>query len=908
MAALGDSLHLKHTNVSQPSIQRTTSQQSLAASEDFYSLSSRSGSSTASGERRVHPTPRSPPRPHIERFLTAPSRRPSPPRVSYEGIATPVEVRQVELPRITPMRGIGRRRRDESEIGSSATIRRKPVPSIVYEDSPRSSIRYSAVPVESSAMKQAAYAPQPPSPETSDAPYIRFALDQITNGPNERGERIPLNQSYEDKPDLGPFMFEKNSPLRSHPVNRRDTTSPPIPPRSPRRSVTHSPDNSTSSPLPSLLMPFDPATDSFHQPLTALPRILRPLGLSLFISLLTAYLICLLFCAIWSRVKTGLSEYGQLGDGRYFLWQYLPTMLGMALLLWLFEIECAVYRVAPFIALSSKTSVTRSHGVFLPLSPSNFLMPSFTHVKAGQPAVTLFLFASWLSLLTIPLLGSSFNVYFQDGRWVWLATQGVIWTVIVLYILLLVASVVLFFYLHRRQTGLKWDACSLADLITIIQASNTLDSYAYYPLVTAKDEVRETISARDDMLGYFHSSLRPNEVVHTLGAPNRPSRRVGGENVRRSERYSTTYDDAEGGRPFSEYSTGTYNTTDPVLPQDMAESWQSHILWFLRTPLVALWLILAVVLLLAFLIVSYLPQTRVSAGFNPQLSVVQGNFGFSATNFLYSFIPSLLGLLCLLVWQPFDLAFRRLQPYAALSTPGGEVAEKSLLLSYNADAPILVTLQATVNKHFRVAAISLTTLIAAILPVLAGGVFWSQFSVSQQRVNVYSHMSAYYALTVFFVLYCLAYALVFPGKLRRLPNNGRCLADLIAFVHQSKILDDPEFHAPGSKVALVTRLLSARSGNRVSIHDQEKRAAAGAIGAAPPAATASKASIADSLRGIAQARRDAQAETRLSGGSMGPLVQPQYGFGRYIGRDGREWLGIDKIGRPGRGGEMVVRD
>lgn len=943
-SALAESLHLKHTNgkfdawqlpekldlnsttytVSQPSIQRTASQQSLAASEDFYSLSSRSSNRSNNNLGFTAPPPRSPNRPQPERYVTARevienprgvplTYQPTRPRVSYEGVATPVEVRQVQPPRITPMRGVGRRRKEDPTAEASTAIRRKPVPSTLYEESPRSSLRISETPAESSAMKAMALEPSPPTPEPSDVQYIRFALDQITNDPDERGERAPLAQSYEDKSDLGSFPFEhdKDSPLRSHPVYPRNSASPPIPARNSRRSMTRSPEKTEPPPPANLLLPFDRPMDSFYEPLTALPSTLRPLPLSLFILALTLFVICLLFCAIWSRTRTELWDYGSLGDGKYFIWQYLPTMLGMLLLLWLFEIESAVYRLAPFLALSARNSVSRSYGVFLPLSPSNFLLPTFAHLKAGQPIITIFLFSSWLNLLTIPLLGSSFNVYFREGRWVWLATQGVVWSVVALYVMLLVAAAVLLFHLHGRQTGLKWDARSLADLITLVQASNTLDNYANYPLITGEDEVRENIAEREDGLGYFHSSLRPSEVFHTLGSPNMQTRRAANENVRRSDntssvpRYSSQFIDPESGRPYSEYSNFTHNTTDPVLPHDMAASWQSHIPWFMRTSLVALWLIIALVLLVAFLIVSYLPSTRVMAGFRPDLSVIQGNFGFSATNFFYSFIPSLLGLLCLLVWQPFDLAFRRLQPYASLSNPGGEFAEKSLLLSYTADAPVIITIQAAVNSHFRTALMSVVSLIAATFPILGGGVFWSQFSVSQQRVNVYADMPAYYALTVFFTIYCLSYAMVFPGKLRRIPNKGRCLADVIAFVHQSKILEDPEFHAPASKIALVTRLISPRASTRISTHDHEKRVAA--YPETEAGAAGSKVSLADSLRGIGQARREARAETRFSGGSM-QLVQPKYGFGRYIGRDGREWLGIDKIGRPGRGGEMVVRE
>ncbi|KAK3088986.1 hypothetical protein LTR53_019800, partial [Teratosphaeriaceae sp. CCFEE 6253] len=134
--------------------------------------------------------------------------------------------------------------------------------------------------------------------------------------------------------------------------------------------------------------------------------------------------------------------------------------------------------------------------------------------------------------------------------------------------------------------------------------------------------------------------------------------------------------------------------------------------------------------------------------------------GFSATNFLYSFVPALLGMLCLLFWLEIDYAHRRLAPYEALAaTPNhsdsegeGELAEKSLLLAYPAELPGFVTATALANGHYRVALISFTTLLASTLPILPGGVFWAQFYVPTQRTRIAAHMPAYYALTLFCVL------------------------------------------------------------------------------------------------------------------------------------------------------------
>ena len=301
--------------------------------------------------------------------------------------------------------------------------------------------------------------------------------------------------------------------------------------------------------------------------------------------------------------------------------------------------------------------------------------------------------------------------------------------------------------------------------------------------------------------------------------------------------------------------------------------------WFLHVTMAALWAIIAIVLLLAFLIVSYLPSTEVSDAFSPRVPAPVNTDGFSSTNFLYSFIPALLATLCLLFWLDIDYAYRRLTAFEALGKDDGELAERSLLLSYVADLPGSVTISAAANAHYRVAVLTVVTLIAATLPILAGGCFWAQFYVAAQTTRIAAHMPAFYALTVFCVLYALAYFLIFPSRrLRQVAhamggNPATSFPDILDLVHQSRMLLDVAFHGPESKIQLVTRLLSARGG--AGVGQQEEGAA-------------SKVSLADSIRGFGRARQHALGGLGLSG-------VPRYCFGRYAGRDGHEYTGIDRV-------------
>lgn len=930
---------LKHTNYSTPSIVRSKqSQHSITASEDYYSLSNSSTYSGESAEARRQESGAG-----IHRFQTLPSRYRTPLQSrDYlpQAAASSEDVGGREEPEVrkTPMRGAGKRRQSspsgagsgEASIATAAAgapamreggMRRKPVPSTVMEgaeDYPKSEEEISPTRAQSSVARDLGRGESPPTPGVDDTPYIRFALDQLTRDEEVRGSRRyrGLGSGYDGNyPYLAPAAARQaprmqgaqelpaGYPARQH--DRGDYGVPAgagaaaipydiekpehfdqPPPRNPART------SDTQRQLDSLQgvrtheqQPqqwqdtFVPVFNEgrHHIPLTFMPGILRPLQLGLFLFLVLAYLACLIFCGIWSSMYTGLWNYGTLGDSRYFVFEYLPTTLGIILFLWLVQIEVAVYRIAPFIAMSSNSPRARERGAQLPMYPKGFVLPYFEHFHAGLPLAGLFMLVAWLQIWTIPLLASSFNVHFDGppstGRWEWIATQGALWTVAALYLLLVIAVILLMVWLKggKRLTGLKWDPRSLADLVVLLERSNAFDAGEGHGVAR---------------LGYWRSGARPNEIFHTYGISDKAARTYSMEDGRIREK------PAQIAPPMSKFSKAEdleagnqRHSREKMLPRngnddDSGSRRGSGVLpWFLHLSAAALWAIIAIVLMLAFLIVSFLPSTRVSRGFSPLVPAPVDTDGFSGTNFLYSFVPALLGMLCLLFWLDIDYAYRRLQTFEALASDDGELAERSLLLTYVAELPGFVAASALANKHWRIALMSLATLITATLPILGGGVFWAQFFVPTQHIRIFADMPAYSALTVFVVLSALSYLLIFPSrKLREVAhamghNSGMSFADVTELVHQSRMLDDVAFHSPDSRIQLVTRLLSAPPGVRISQHD---------------AAAESKVSLADSIRGFGNARQ-------MALGGLGVMEVPRYYLGRYGGRDGREYVGIDRL-------------
>ncbi|KAL9102491.1 MAG: hypothetical protein Q9163_002356 [Psora crenata] len=424
--------------------------------------------------------------------------------------------------------------------------------------------------------------------------------------------------------------------------------------------------------------------------------------------------------------------------------------------------------------------------------------------------------------------------YTNDKIWRWTTVQPIAWLLFALYVLLILGLCALFFRFRRGETGLKWDPTSLADIITIFHRSNILDDFEGSE-VQNKSMAR---SPKDVRLGYWRDSKHENETFYCLGDENAPIRRYSLERGKMRPIKDHPPLDIEGQK--SAYNALRSDIHNPSLRYRWVP-------WFLKDTFVVAWIVITFVLLIAFLVASFV-NDAVERGFPPQLSSPTGRDGFSPADFLYSFIPSLLGMILFLAWQPIDTYFRALQPFASLAERHGTCADKSLLLDYTACLPLEASFKALVNGHYRVAWISLLGIMSIALPILAGGIFTAQFVPSDQEVLMVASMPGYKALVVFLVIYVLSFLATFPRRKRYLPHDISTLAEIVSFFYQSPLLAEATFREPRSKIDLVTKLLSSPV--------QEK-------------------------------------------------ISPRFAFGVYMGRDGREHLGIDRWERPGYG-EMLV--
>jgi hypothetical protein len=625
------------TLVSTPRLSHSHSKQSVTASEDYYSFSDDYAESAVDDTERLAPSSSIP-------FVTPPSRRHTPNEDGehQQSEGTLSSVRQV------------RSRQQTAQSGGAIPLKgkqlqRRPLHSPTKEQFPGTEQKSLVVDKRRSvdAKKDSVMDPLSPSttPGVDETPYIRFAIDQLTRDEEVRGSRHYAGNDNSDDiddypvdrivPDEGLGYMAKQKEKDRDMAQQKEMQAG----SAPRHPLQGAQGSSSSIIQYDVFVPYNPTVPTNSQPpLNFLPGILRPLWLGVFISLCVLMLIGLIFSASWSLSHSGLWEYVNFGDNRYFVFEYLPTMFGMIILTWLLQVQIAVQRIAPFVAMASYSTKSRSQGSFLDLYPTQFILPNLQHFRAGQPLIGSCFVIFWLFLFTIPLLASSFNVRFYGaidaGIWRWVAVQGVIWTVIVLYILLILALLALALKLWRTRTGLKWDPRSLADIVALLERANIMNDYANTEVFSHMEEFKQRLWNRTDRLGYWHTSRRPQDIFYGLGEEGGATRRYSVEQGRIREKapIHPSHSQQSSISSLADLEAGPAPNTagDFSIRADIRNNAvrRRYMPWFLSSSAILAWILIAVVLLLAFYVVAFVNQAS-TRGFLPQLGASANKAGFS---------------------------------------------------------------------------------------------------------------------------------------------------------------------------------------------------------------------------------------------------------------------------------------
>ncbi|KAI1120008.1 hypothetical protein F5Y10DRAFT_259220 [Nemania abortiva] len=514
-------------------------------------------------------------------------------------------------------------------------------------------------------------------------------------------------------------------------------------------------------------------------PLTHKPWMLRPLALLILATICLLLITALIFSAVYSIGHDGLTAYaGTIYGGQYFLFRVLPQLIGAVVLIYAQCVIAAVFRVFPFSAMASDDRRERRNAVFLPLYPKSFLWPQlFGPWHVWVPTLIV-----WLTNFTIPLLSSLYTVELVDGVWTWSAVQGVAWTLVAVYVALLLSTVVLFIYWRHRRTGMikTWDVRSIADIIFLVSQSNSLPQYRGLETAATRRRMEKVLDGTAERLGYWTTPEVPeNSIFWGFGVP-------------------TTEEDLELEKWDRKNWAAQRDSSRPVTlsdVEDQKEPWAvrfRYLPWCFRSTQIIFFVVVGTILLIALLVVSFLPP-NIRSGFLPRLSAAPLAGAFSPADFLYSFIPSLIGLALFLSFQSLELTLRILAPWGELAREEGSRAETSLLLDYAACLPWQSTFKALRFKHWRVAFVTFLSPLFVLIPVLGGGVFMALTPPSGD-VRVYPNVPIFALILALLFLYLLALVSLVPNRKQfRLPHAVTCLAEIMSFCCNEQLRTDEAF-------------------------------------------------------------------------------------------------------------------
>ncbi|KAI1851871.1 hypothetical protein JX266_002724 [Neoarthrinium moseri] len=512
---------------------------------------------------------------------------------------------------------------------------------------------------------------------------------------------------------------------------------------------------------------------AIYPPLTYRPWILGNQSLSILAALCTLMTAALMFSAIFSSLNDGLLAYGSMYDGRYFLFRIFPQLLAALILLYAQNVIVAAFRVLPFSALASDDSRSRRNVGFLPLYPKSFLWPQL--VSTWQ--VWIPIFVTWIMNFTIPLQSCLFTVVYVEGAWTWSTVQGVAWVLVAMYVSMVLSTVLLIIYWRNRRTGLgpHWDMRSLADIIALLSPSNSSHQYAGTETAARRNEMRHMMYRNIERLGYWTSpDPAAPPLWYGIGVPTVE------EKLRLRPSGPSIHEKGPRGQP-------------PNVAPFEGDVRRRYLPWAIRDSQIIMWVVAASVLLITLFAVCFNSVTHIQDGFLPLLSAAPVQGAFSAADFLYAFVPALLGMIIFLSFQSLDLILRILTPWGKLSQREGALATDSILLDYAACLPLESTWKAFKRRHWRVAAVSLLSTLLILIPILAGGLFMA-LTPPSGTVRMYANIPVLaILLTLLFLMVGGLISLVPKRDQFRLPHAVTCLTEIISFCYTDELLTDPAF-------------------------------------------------------------------------------------------------------------------
>lgn len=146
-------------------------------------------------------------------------------------------------------------------------------------------------------------------------------------------------------------------------------------------------------------------------------------------------------------------------------------------------------------------------------------------------------------------------------------------------------------------------------------------------------------------------------------------------------------------------------------------------------------------------------------------------------------LPVLLAVVAKQIWTALEFAVKMLEPFYALSQ-GNARPENTLTLDYQGTPYGVLPFQALMNKHYLVSLIGIGSILSDVLTVTS-----ASLSIKDETEKSFMASSALSTIVVFFLLCSAVFALL-RRRHHFVPRPPSTIASILAFIHQSHMLDD----------------------------------------------------------------------------------------------------------------------
>ncbi|KAH0562632.1 hypothetical protein GP486_002683 [Trichoglossum hirsutum] len=341
----------------------------------------------------------------------------------------------------------------------------------------------------------------------------------------------------------------------------------------------------------------------------------------------------------------------------------------------------------------------------------------------------------------------------NESGWDVRVSQPVTAVLIAIYPYLAVLACVMIIRLWNRSTGLKWDPVSIADQVALFHGSNVLNDFNGLELESSS-AIQKALSEHKYRLGYWEKGT---EKVCTI----------------------VTEDG------------------DPPVTTDVPDDYHPYRVTFLQLTLPAM-IFWALPLFFDIIGCIYgLAPKRIQRGIilDNTVEVIGYRIHMSqgVATLLFRGLPTFLSQLYSgFLWYGADIFFRVSQPFDGMYMyKEAKPASENILLEYQNNLPVIVSIKAAMNSHWRVAHLSAISLLGNLLPVLVGAVF--TVDPGTENITVRTSIEVFYAVFAFLCLYLISLPIAWPPHRRQLPRLIITIADTITLCHASELMVDPAF-------------------------------------------------------------------------------------------------------------------